>query len=82
MEEPKSPYYILTLLFPKQFRSIPSTIIWTIVFLLDAAVVFWAAHLLGFQILNTGSWATPAVCLLIAFGLFCLESFLYNRITQ
>lgn len=74
-------YTFLSELFPTQFRSIPSIIIWTLVFILDVVLVFWVAHLMGFPIVNAaGSKLIMGVYLAIAFGLFCLESFLYNLI--
>lgn len=68
-------------LFPNQFRSIPSIIIWTLVFIVDVVLVFWVAHLLGFSlpIGRTGQLAF-IIYMVIAFALFCVESFLYNLI--
>ena len=33
-------------LFPNQFRSVPSIIIWTLVYIVDVVIVFAVAHLL------------------------------------
>lgn len=68
--------------FPNQFRTIPSIIIWTIVFLVDVAIVFAVAHLLGIPLPIGGTWGKIGfpLYMIIAFGLFCLESFLYNLI--
>lgn len=83
MDNKKYPHSFLTMLFPKQFRTIPSTIIWTLVFFANVVIVFGVAHLLGFAILNAvNSTPTLMIYLVIAFGLFWLESFIYNRITQ
>lgn len=74
-------FHFLGEMFPNQFRTIPSVIIWTLVFILDVINVFWAAHLLGFPVLNAvNNRLTLIIYLIIAFGLFCLESFLYNLI--
>lgn len=69
-------------MFPNQFRTIPGIIIWTLVFILDVAIVFWVAHLLGVPLPIGGSWGKIGLILYlaVAFGLFCLESFLYNLI--
>jgi hypothetical protein len=67
-------------MFPTQFRTIPGIIVWTLVFLADVALVFWAAHLLGFPILAALNKAVLMIYLVIAFALFCLESYLYNLI--
>lgn len=75
-------YNFLKEMFPGQFNTIPSIIIWTLVFLADVALVFWAAWMLGFPIGALGHSAKLLliVYLSIAFGLFCLESYLYNLI--
>lgn len=67
-------------MFPNQFRTIPSIIIWTLVFIVDVVMVFWVAHLLGFPILEAVRESILIIYLIIAFALFCLESFLYNLI--
>lgn len=70
-------------MFPNQFRTIPSIIIWTLVFIFDVIVVFWVAHMLEFPILDAaGSKLTLILYLGISFALFCVESFLYNLIKQ
>ena len=72
-------------LFPNQFRSIPSIIIWTIVYLIDVAIVFAVAHLLDIPLpIGISMWGKVglALYLIIAFALFCLESFVYNKIRQ
>lgn len=72
-------------LFPTQFNTIPSIIIWTIVFLIDVAIVFGLAHLLGIPLPVGGNlWGKIGVTvyLVVAFALFCLESFVYTKIVQ
>ncbi len=74
--------FFLKELFPKQFDTVPHIIIWTIVFLLDIAAVFGIAHLIGIPLPLDGAWGKIGLILylVIAFGLFCVESFLYNLI--
>jgi len=75
--------YFLKELFPAQFNTIPSIIIWTIVYLVDVAIVFAVAYLLGIP-LPVGNWGKVGLILylIVAFALFCLESFVYNKIKQ
>ena len=70
-------------MFPGQFDTIPHIIIWTIVFLLDVAAVFGGAYFLGIP-LPTGTWykAVFILYMVIAFALFCLESWVYHKIKQ
>lgn len=76
--------FFLNELFPNQFDTLPHIIIWTIVFIIDVLVVFGAAHLLGIPLPIGGSWGKIGLVLylIVAFVLFCLESFVYNRIRQ
>ena len=68
-------------MFPTQFKTIPSIIIWTLVFILDVALVIWAAWLLDFPLLyGPHNKLVLIICLVIAIALFCLESFIYNLI--
>lgn len=71
-------------MFPNQFRTIPSIIVWTIVFIIDVLIVFGVAHLLGIPLPIGGTWGKIGLILylVIAFALFCLESFVYNKIKQ
>ena len=81
MAEHHSRFRLLSQMFPYQTRSIPTIIIWTLIFIADVALVFWAAHLLGFSILNAvNNKGLLILYLLLAFALFCIESFLYNLI--
>ena len=85
MANQSNPYNFLGELFPKQFRSVTSSIIWTLVFLIDTAIVFLVAHWLGIPMPIGGSYLRKGLFvayLLAAFALFCLESFIYNRITS
>lgn len=89
MSNHKNHYNFLSVLFPNQFSTIPSIIIWTLVFLVDVGLVFLVTWLL-----EIGIFADPdsirfissrlmlILYLLAAFGLFCLESFLYNLIKR
>lgn len=70
-------------MFPRQFDTIPHIIIWALVFILDIAAVFLIAHLIGIPLPVGGNlWGRIGVIvyLCVAFGFFCLESFLYNLI--
>ena len=72
-------------LFPRQFNSPVSIIIWTIIFLIDVAIVFGLAALLGIPLPIGGTvWGKIGltVYLIVALSLFCLESFVYNKIRQ
>ena len=72
-------------LFPRQFNSPVSIIIWTILFHVDVAIVFALAHLLGIPLPVGGNlWGKIGVTvyLIVALALFCLESFVYNKIRQ
>ena len=72
-------------MFPKQFDTIPHIIIWTVVFLVDIAIVFGIAHLLSIPLPIGGTvWGKIGLTLylIIAFALFCLESWVYTRIKQ
>ena len=76
--------FFLKEMFPKQFDTIPHIIIWTIVFLLDVAAVFGIAYLLGIPLPLGRMWGKIGLILylLTAFALFCLESFVYTKITE
>lgn len=76
--------FFLKEMFPNQFNTIPRIIIWTLVFILDVVLVFVAAHLIGIPLPIGGNWGRIGLILYlcIAFGLFCLESYLYNLIRQ
>jgi hypothetical protein len=66
-------------MFPRQFDTIPHIILWTIVFLVDVAAVFGVAHLLGLPLPGR---VGLMLYLVAAFALFCLESWVYNKIVQ
>ena len=71
-------------MFPKQFDTVPHIILWTLVFLADVALVFAAAHFLGIPLPIGGAWGKVGLILylVVAFGLFCLESYLYNKFAK
>ena len=75
--------FFLNEMFPGQFDTIPHIIIWTVIFLLDIAAVFGVAYLLNIP-LPVGRWAKLGMILYLvaAFVLFCLESWVYNKIKQ
>ena len=66
-------------MFPGQFDTIPHIIIWTVVCLLDVAAVFGVAPLLGRPLPGK---VGLMLYLVIAFLLFCLESWIYHKIIQ
>ena len=71
--------FFLKEMFPRQFDTIPHIILWTIVFLVDVAAVFGVAHLLGLPLPGR---VGLMLYLVAAFALFCLESWVYNKIVQ
>ena len=71
--------FFLNEMFPGQFDTIPHIIIWTIVFLLDVAAVFGVAHLLGLPLPGK---VGLMLYLVVAFLIFCLESWVYHKIKQ
>ena len=76
--------FFLKEMFPRQFDTIPHIIVWTIVFLVDVAAVFGAAHLLGIPLPIGGNWGKIGLILylVVAFGLFLLESIVYNKLVE
>ena len=71
--------FFLNEMFPGQFDTIPHIIIWTIVFLIDVVAVFGVAHLIGLPLPGK---VGLMLYLVAAFALFCLESWVYNKIKQ
>ena len=71
--------FFLKEMFPRQFDTIPHIILWTIVFLVDVSAVFGVAHLLGLPLPGR---VGLMLYLVAAFALFCLESWVYNKIVQ
>ena len=69
--------------FPEQTKTIPRIILWTIVFLTDVGLVFWAALALGLPLTGLGYQLQKLVVpllLVAALALFALEVWIYNRI--
>ena len=64
--------------FPEQTNSPLSIIIWTFLFLIDVAVVFYVAHLLGFNILKANNKNVLTVYLVLAGILLGIEIFLHR----
>ena len=71
--------FFLNEMFPGQFDTIPHIIIWTIVFIIDIAAVFGVTYLLGLPLPGK---VGLILYLVIAFLLFCLESWIFNKIKQ
>ena len=76
--------FFLNEMFPGQFDTIPHIIVWTVVFIMDVAAVFAAAHWLGIPLPIGSTWGQigPILYLIAAFVLFCIESFVYSKIKQ
>ena len=71
--------------FPEQTKTVPRIILWTVVFLLDAGLVIWAAVALGLISLASAYRVQTLIVGLIvavALGLFSLEVWVYNRIVR
>ena len=66
--------------FPEQTKSIPSILIWTVVFLLDVALVFLVMWRLGLSPADIPAKLAVSVVLIAAFLLFLAETAIYNRI--
>ena len=77
--DPNKKSLFLNEMFPGQFDTIPHIILWTVVFLLDVAAVFGVAHLFGLPLPGR---VGLMLYLVAAFLLFCLESWVYNKIKQ
>ena len=71
--------FFLNEMFPGQFDTNPRIIFWTVIFLIDVAIIFGAAHLLGLPLPGR---VGLMLYLVAAFALFCLESWVYNNIKQ
>ena len=76
--------FFLNEVFPGQFDTLPHILLWTLVYLADIAIVFAVSHLLEIPLPIGGAWGRIGLILylVIAFALFCLESFLYHKITE
>ena len=77
--DPDKKNFFLNEMFPGQFDTIPRIIFWTIVFLIDVAIIFSAAYLLGIPLPGR---VGLILYLVAAFLLFCLESWIYRKIIQ
>jgi hypothetical protein len=65
-------------MFPEQTNSVLSIIIWTVLFLIDIAIVFYVAHLLGFDITRANNKNVLTVYLVLAGILLGIEIFLHR----
>ena len=71
--------------FPEQTKTIPRIILWTLVFLLDAGLVIWAAvalDLIGLASAWRAQSLVVGLIVAVALGLFSLEVWVYNRILR
>ena len=66
--------------FPEQTKSVTSILIWTVVFMLDVALVFLVMWLLELSITAIPIKLAVCVVLIAAFVLFWAETAIYNRI--
>ena len=69
--------------FPEQTKSIPCIIIWTVVYIVDTVLVFWAAAALGIDLMSMPYRLTTVmagVYVVIALLLFWAETAIYNRL--
>ena len=75
--------FFLNEMFPGHFDTVPHIIIWSIIFIADIGLIFGGAYLLGIP-LPVGTWAKVGLMLYLvaAFALFCMESWVYNKIKQ
>lgn len=65
-------------MFPEQTKSPLSIFIWTVLFLIDVAIVFFVAYHLGFDILKANNKNVLTVYLVAACGLLGIEFFIYK----
>jgi len=69
--------------FPEQTKSIPSILIWTVVYILDVCLVFWLAGKLGIELMELPYRLITLIAglyLVIALVLFWAETAIYNRL--
>ena len=69
--------------FPEQTKSIKSICIWTLVYIVDAVLVFWIAAKLGIDLIQLPYRLTSIIAgvyLVIALGLFWAETAIYNKL--
>ena len=69
--------------FPEQTKSVKSILVWSVVFLADVTLVFWAAIALGLKLMSLQYQLISVVGMLLlvaALALFWVETEIYNRI--
>ena len=69
--------------FPEQTKSVKSLLVWTLVFILDTVLVFWAAAKLGIDLMQLPYRLISLVAgvyLGIALVIFWAETAIYNRL--
>ena len=74
----------LRAMFPEQTKNIPTLLIWTVVYLLDAAFVFWLWFKLGFGFggSHDAQMVWISVLLIVALGIFRVQTRVYNKIVS
>jgi len=69
--------------FPEQTKSVKSILIWTVVYILDVCLVFWATHALGIELMELPYrliTVVAGVYLVLALVLFWAETAIFNRL--
>ena len=69
--------------FSEQTKSVKSILLWSVVYILDVCLVFWAAGLLGIDLMKLPYrliTLAAGLYLVIALAVFWLETTVYNRI--
>ena len=72
---------LLRSFFPEQFKTVPRTIVWSIIFFLDLTVVVLAGYYWG--LLSSGNTKLNLfLCLAAVFGLFWLQGFVWYKFVK
>ena len=72
-------------MFPEQTKSSPVLFVWTIISLLDVAIVVWLCFKLGLDLGGRSQdvqMPKITALLIVALGLFRVETFIYNKIVS
>ena len=71
---------ILTSLFPEQTKTLPSILVWSVIFLADLILVIGGAFCLGLT--DNFSKITSLLMIVICIGLFWLEGKIWSAVTK
>ena len=72
-------------MFPEQTKTLPSIIVWTFVYFVDVALVFFAAAKMGISFLEVNQRSMSVligVLVAAAFVLWWMETAVYNKIVS